>query len=62
MCMHNYVNSTCVIVKHKVATYLMGREKEHGLAYYMVLSQVRKYSKLGIKDTEGISKNKIKNK
>ena len=38
----------------------MDREKEHGLTYYVALSRVTKFSNLGIKDTEGISKNKIK--
>ena len=47
-------------IKNKVATYLMGKEKEHGLAYYAALRQVTKFSNLEIKETEGISKNKIK--
>ena len=49
-----------VMIKHKVIVYLIDREKEHGLTYYIALSQVIKFSNLGIKDTEGISKNKIK--
>ena len=36
----------------------MDREKEHRLTY-VVLSWVIKFSNLGIKDTEGISKNRL---
>ena len=38
---------------------LTDREKEHGLIYYVVLSRVTKFSNLGMKDTEGISKNRL---
>ena len=38
----------------------MDREKEHRLTYYVALSRVTKLLNLEIKDTEGISKNKIK--
>ena len=60
MCMHNYFDSICIMIKHKVIMCLMDREKEYGLTYYVVLSQVIKFSNLRIKDTERISKNKIK--
>ena len=60
MCMHNYFDSACVAIKHKIATFLIGREKEHGLIYYIALSQVTKVLNLETKDTERISKNKIK--
>ena len=60
MCMHNYFDSTCMTIKHKVVIYLMDREREYGLTYYVASSQVTKFSNLEIKDTEGISKNKIK--
>ena len=44
--------------KNKVVVSLTDREKEHGLTY-VALSRVTKFSNLGIKDTEGISKNRL---
>ena len=38
---------------------LIDREKEHGLTYYIALSQVINFLNQGIKDTEGISKNRL---
>ena len=42
MWIHNYFNSTYIIIKYKVATCLMDTEKE------------TEFSNLGIKDTEGM--------
>ena len=39
-------------IKYKVIVSLMDREKEDGLAYYVVLSWVTNFSNLGIKDIE----------
>ena len=47
-----------MIIIHKVVVSLMAREKEHRLTY-VALSRVTKFSNLGIKDTEGISKNRL---
>ena len=47
-----------MIIKNKVVVSLTDREKEHGLTY-VALSRVTKFSNLGIKDTEGISKNRL---
>ena len=57
--MDNYFDSTCVMIKHKVVLSLIDREKEHGLTYYVALIRVTKFSNLGIKDIEGISKNRL---
>ena len=46
------------MIKHKVVVTLMNREKEYMLTY-VVLSQVTKFSNLGTKDTERISKNRL---
>ena len=40
---------------------LIDREKEYGLTH-VALSRVTKFSNLGIKDTEGISKNRLYSK
>ena len=45
-------------IKNKVVVSLTDREKEHGLTY-VALSRVIKFLNLGIKDTEGISKNRL---
>jgi len=45
-------------ISNKVVVSLTDREKEHGLTY-VALSRVTKFSNLGIKDTEGISKNRL---
>ena len=37
----------------------MGREKEYRLTYYIALSRSIKFLNLGIKDTEGIYKNRL---
>ena len=42
----------------KVVVSLTSREKEHGLIY-VAFSRVTKFSNLGIKDSEGISKNRL---
>ena len=44
--------------KNEVVISLMDREKEYGLTY-VALSLVTKFSNLGIKDIEGISKNRL---
>ena len=47
-----------MMIIHKVVVSLMAREKEYGLIY-IALSHVTKFSNLGIKDTEGILKNRL---
>jgi len=42
----------------KVIVSLMDKEREYGQTY-VVLSRVTKFSNLGIKDTEGLSKNRL---
>ena len=42
----------------KVVVSLTSREKEHGLTY-VTFSRVTKFSNLGIKDSERISKNRL---
>ena len=42
----------------KVVVSLMNKEREYGLTH-IALSRVTKFSNLGIKDTEGISKNRL---
>ena len=59
---YNYFDSIYMTIKHKVAVYLMDREKEYRLTYYAVLGRVAKFSNLEIKDRERISENKINNK
>ena len=40
--MDNYFDSVYIIIKHKVVVSLMNnKEKEHGLIWYIVLSQVK---------------------
>ena len=60
--MDNYFDSACITIKHKVVVSLIDREKENELTYYVVLSRVTKFSNLGIKDKDGISKNRLCNK
>ena len=45
-------------ISNKVVVSLTDREKEHRLTY-VALSRVTKFSNLEIKDTEGISKNRL---
>ena len=47
-----------MVIKYKVIANLTDREKEYRLAY-VTLCRVTKFSNLGIKDTEGISKNRL---
>ena len=42
----------------KVVVSLTDKEREHGLTY-VALSRVTKFSNLGIKDTEGLSKHRL---
>ena len=42
----------------KVVVSLKDREKEYGLTY-VALSRVKKFSNFGIKETEGVSKNRF---
>ena len=42
----------------KVVVSLTDKEKEHGLTY-VALSRVTRFTNLGIKDTEGLSKNRL---
>ena len=42
----------------KVVVSLIDKEREYGLIH-VALSKVTKFSNLGIKDTEGISKNRL---
>ena len=42
----------------KVAVSLTDREREHGLSH-VALSRVTKFTNLEIKDTEGLSKNRL---
>ena len=54
ICIDNYFDSIWV-----TTISLMDREKEHVLTYYIALSRVTKFSNLGIKNIEGISKNRL---
>ena len=45
-------------IKNKAVVSLTDREKEHGLTY-VALSRVTKFSNLGIKDIQGLSKNRL---
>lgn len=47
-----------IIIPHKVAVSLIDREKENKLTY-IALNRVTKFSNLRIKDTKGVSKNRL---